>query len=42
MDVLKVQLAASEGGIFFQMTNQLSILSSITKTLNALHLSPEG
>ena len=31
IDVLKVQLAAREFGIFFQMTNQLSTQSSIMK-----------
>ena len=31
MDVLKVQLAASEVGIFFQTTDQLSTQSSIAK-----------
>ena len=31
VDVLKVHLAPSEVGIFFQMTNQLSIQSSIIK-----------
>ena len=32
MDVLKVKLAASEVNVCFQMTNQLSTQSSITKT----------
>ena len=34
MDVLKVQLAACKVGIYFQMTNQLSTQSSITKKTN--------